>query len=62
VLGVNPSISNDALKSHYRSLIAGNSPDKLLARGVPKEFITIANKRVAAFDEAYDMIVKERSD
>ena len=61
VLGVNPSVSNDELKSHYRKLIADNNPDKLLGRGVPKEFVTIANKRVAAIDEAYDAIVKQRS-
>jgi DnaJ like chaperone protein len=61
VLGVKPSVSNDELKSHYRRLIADNNPDKLLARGVPKEFVTIANKRVAAIDTAYDAIVKQRS-
>jgi DnaJ like chaperone protein len=60
VLGVNPSVSNDELKSHYRKLIADNNPDKLLARGVPKEFVTIANKSVAAIDAAYDAIVKQR--
>ena len=61
VLGVNSSVSNDELKSHYRGLIADNNPDKLLARGVPKEFVTIANKRIAAIDAAYDAIVKQRS-
>lgn len=61
VLGVNPSVSNDELKSHYRRLIADNNPDRLLARGVPKEFITIANTRVVAIDAAYDAIVKQRS-
>ena len=61
VLGVNPNVSNDELKSHYRRLIADNNPDKLLARGVPKEFVNIANKRVAAIDAAYDAIVKQRS-
>lgn len=61
VLGIKPSVSNDELKSHYRRLIADNNPDKLLARGVPKEFITIANKRVVAIDAAYDAIVKQRS-
>jgi len=61
VLGVNPSVSNDELQNRYRKLIADNSPDNLLARGVPKEFVTIANKRVAAIDEAYDTIVKQRS-
>jgi DnaJ like chaperone protein len=61
VLGINSSVSNDELKSHYRGLIADNNPDKLLARGVPKEFVTIANKRIAAIDAAYDAIVKQRS-
>jgi len=61
VLGINSSVSNDELQSHYRRLIADNNPDKLLARGVPKEFVTIANKRVAAIDAAYDAIVKQRS-
>ena len=61
VLGVNPSVSNDELKSHYRKLIADNNPDELLGRGVPKEFVTIANKRVAAIDAAYDAILKQRS-
>ena len=35
VLGIEPSISNDGLKSHYRKLVADNHPDKLIARGVP---------------------------
>jgi DnaJ like chaperone protein len=61
VLGVNPNVSNDELKRHYGRLIADNNPDELLARGVPREFVTIANKRVAAIDAAYDAIVKQRS-
>jgi DnaJ like chaperone protein len=39
VLGVKPSVSNEELKSHYRRLIADNQPDKLMARGVPEEFV-----------------------
>jgi DnaJ like chaperone protein len=60
VLGVNPSISNEALKSHYRKLVADNHPDKLIARGVPKEFVTIATEKVVTINEAYDAIAKER--
>jgi DnaJ like chaperone protein len=60
VLGVTPSISNGELKSHYHSLIIENHPDKLLGRGVPKEFIAIAAKKVAAINEAYGAITKER--
>jgi DnaJ like chaperone protein len=60
VLGVQPSIANDELKAHYRRLIADNHPDKLIARGVPKEFIAIATEKVAAINEAYGAIAKER--
>jgi len=60
VLGVHPSIGNDELKSHYRRLVADNHPDKLMARGVPKEFVAIATEKVAAINESYAMISKER--
>ena len=38
-----------------------NHPDRLMARGVPKEFVAIANEKVAAINEAYGQIVKERA-
>jgi len=60
VLGIQPTISNDELKSQYRKLVADNHPDKLMARGVPKEFIAIATEKVATINEAYDSIAKER--
>ena len=60
VLGVQPGIGNDELKSQYRKLISENHPDKLIARGVPKEFVSIATEKVAAINEAYDQIAKER--
>ena len=47
ILGVTPTIGNDELKSHYRKLIAETHPDKLIARGVPKEFVVIATEKVA---------------
>jgi DnaJ like chaperone protein len=60
VLGVEPAIGNDELKAHYRSLIAENHPDKLIARGVPEEFVSIATEKVATINEAYEAIAKER--
>ena len=60
MLGVKPSMGNDELKSHYRKLVVENHPDKLMARGVPKEFVAIATEKVAAINEAYGQIAKER--
>jgi len=60
VLEIDPSVTNEQLKAQYRKLIADNHPDKLIARGVPKEFIAIATEKVATINEAYDAIAKER--
>jgi DnaJ like chaperone protein len=60
VLGIKPSVSNEELKSHYRGLVAENHPDKLIARGLPKEFVSIATKKTTDINEAYDQIVKAR--
>lgn len=60
VLGVQPEIGDDELKSHYRKLVAENHPDKHIAQGMPEEFIELANEKIAAINEAYDRIAKER--
>ena len=60
VLGITPEISDDELKSHYRKLVAENHPDKLIARGVPEEFVSLATEKIAAINEAYDAIAAER--
>jgi DnaJ like chaperone protein len=60
VLGVKPTISDDELKTHYRKLVTENHPDKLMARGVPKEFVAIATEKIAAINESYGQIAKER--
>ena len=60
ILEVAPDISDENLKSHYRKLVRENHPDKLIARGVPEEFIEISTKRLAAINEAYDVVSRER--
>ena len=60
VLGVSSEISNDELKAAYRRLMIENHPDKAIARGMPEEFIKIATDKIAAINEAYDEIRRER--
>ncbi len=60
ILGVTPQVSDEELRRHYRRLMADNHPDKLIARGLPQEMIDIATSKIAAMNQAYDEIRKER--
>ena len=60
VLGVAPGESDEAVKSAYRRLIRENHPDALIAKGMPREFIEVANDKMAAINAAYDQIAKAR--
>jgi DnaJ like chaperone protein len=60
LVGVPRTASNDEIKSAYRKLVRENHPDRLMAQGVPEEFIEVANRKLAAINAAFDMIQKER--
>ena len=60
VLGVREDASFEEIRLRYRKLVADNHPDKMIARGVPEEFLAIANERVAAINGAYELIERER--
>ncbi|MFP3921376.1 MAG: TerB family tellurite resistance protein [Dichotomicrobium sp.] len=60
VLELDPSTSDAEVKKRYRELVRENHPDRLMARGVPEEFVEIANNKIAAINQAYDEIAKER--
>jgi DnaJ like chaperone protein len=51
---------DDAIKKQYRKLVSENHPDRLIARGVPPEFISISTKRVAEINKAWESIKLER--
>ena len=60
VLGVDPSDDFATIRKRYRALAAEHHPDRLQARGIPQEFHSVANHRMAKFNEAYSAIEKER--
>jgi len=58
ILGLETSASFDEVRRQYRQLVSSSHPDRLIARGVPPEFIAIATERVAALNSAYETIEK----
>ncbi|MGA9796907.1 MAG: TerB family tellurite resistance protein [Rhizomicrobium sp.] len=62
VLGVSWEASDDEIKRTYRLLVKQNHPDRLIARGVPPEFVRIANDKLASINAAYEKIQQERGD
>jgi len=60
ILGIAPDIDDNTLKRHYRKLVLENHPDRMIARGVPPEFVSFATKKIAAINAAYQELAKER--
>lgn len=56
VLGIERGKSLDEVKKQYRKLVAANHPDRLMARGLPEEFVRIATTRLAAINAAFEAI------
>ena len=60
ILGLSYSADDNELRQTYRKLVRENHPDSLMARGVPPEFIKLANDKLAAINTAYEKICAER--
>ncbi|MCU0789559.1 MAG: TerB family tellurite resistance protein [Nitratireductor sp.] len=60
LMGASPEWDNDTLKSFYRKLVQENHPDRMVARGVPEEFVALANSRLSVINTAWASIRKER--
>ena len=60
IMGLSYVASEDEIRQTYRRLVRENHPDSLIARGVPEEFIKLANDKLAAINGAYEKIQLER--
>jgi DnaJ like chaperone protein len=60
LLGLSYVAGEDEVRQTYRRLVRENHPDSLIARGVPEEFIKLANDKLAAINGAYEKIQLER--
>jgi len=60
ILGVTSEISDEDLKTAYHRLVRENHPDMLVSRGVPEEFLHLAEEKLKAINTAYERITKDR--
>lgn len=60
ILGTTRMASNEEIKQAWRKLVRDTHPDKLMAQGLPHEFVELANEKLATINAAYDKVAKER--
>jgi len=60
VLGADPSDSDAQIKATYRDLIKKHHPDRVVAQGLPEEFVQVANEKLSKINSAYDQICRAR--
>ena len=61
VLGLPRDAPIDAVRARWRELVRIHHPDKVIARGLPPEIVTLANARIAAINRAWEEISSRRS-
>lgn len=61
ILGVTADVSNEDLRTAYMSLVRENHPDMLVSRGVPEEFLHLAEEKLKSINTAYEQIAKDRN-
>ncbi len=60
VLGINRDMPFAEARRAWLKLVRENHPDLMISRGLPEEFIAIANARLAAINAAYEHIEREK--
>ena len=60
VLGIPADAKDEDVKFAYKKLVREYHPDMLMAKGIPEDFIKIANEKMSHINNAYDQVCKER--
>jgi DnaJ like chaperone protein len=60
ILGVAPDAADEVVRAAWRAQLSEAHPDRARGRGLPPEFIEVAEAKAAAINAAYDQIVRER--
>ncbi len=60
VLGVSKSATDAEIKKAYRRLMSQHHPDKLVAKGLPEEMMTLAKEKTQKIRKAYEVVKESR--
>jgi DnaJ like chaperone protein len=60
ILGVEQDADSKTVKRAYRKLMNEHHPDKLMAKGLPPEMMTVAKEKSQEIQSAYELIKKEK--
>ena len=60
ILGVLPDAADEAVRAAWRQQVSASHPDRARGRGLPSEFIEVAETKTASINAAYDAVMKER--
>jgi len=61
-LGVTEQVGDKELKRAYRKLMSQYHPDKMIAKGVPKDMLEMATEKTQEIQAAYEVIAKSRKE
>lgn len=59
-LGVSPDMALPEIRKHWQNLVRDTHPDRMQARGVPKEAVKLAEKQLVAINDAWNRICAEK--
>ena len=62
VLGVAHDAGNDEVHAAWKRLLSDAHPDRVAARGLPSEYLEVAQAKSAAINAAYDSVMRERKE
>lgn len=60
VLNVPPDAPDTVVHAAWRSALSEAHPDRVLARGLPREYVEVAQAKAAAINAAFDAVNRER--
>ena len=60
VLGVPADAPDEVVHAAWRAALVEAHPDKVLARGLPAEYVEVAQAKAAAINAAYDAVNRDR--